>query len=83
MTYTITGWWDPETGVYTARVRTLTEPLTDHPEMDGVYRRVIEEYMPNDAGLDPDPDSFVRRDLADDETVPEDEQPYTYYEMHS
>lgn len=83
MTYTITGWWDPDTGIYTARVCTLTEPLADHPEMDGVYRRVIEEYMPNDAGVDPDPDSFVRRDLADDETVPEEERAYTYYEMHS
>jgi hypothetical protein len=83
MTYTISGWYDPEADNYVVRVRTLTEPLIEHPEMDGVYRRAIEEFMPNEFSVDPDPDTFTRRDLADDETVPEDERPYTYYEMHT
>lgn len=83
MHFDITGWQDEGSGLYVVRVRTLTEPLIEHPEMDGVYRRAIEEHFPNEFSIDPDPDSFTRRDLADDETVPEDERAYTYYEMHS
>jgi hypothetical protein len=84
MTYRVWGWYVPEAGHYIVRVSTLTEPVIEHPEMDGVYRRVIEEFMPNEFGLDADPGSFSRLDLdADDETVPEAERGYTYYEMHS
>lgn len=83
MHYTIIGWLDEETGLTIVRVRTLTQPVIEHPEMDGVYRRVIEEFMPNEFGLDPDPESFTRRDLVDDESVPEEEREFTYYEMHS
>lgn len=82
MTYKIFGWYDPTAGWYIVRVRTLTEPLTD--QLDGVYRRTIEEFMPNEFGLDVNPDSFTRLDLAaDDETIPEAERGYTFYEMHS
>lgn len=83
MHFKISSWQDEDTELYVVRVRTLTEPLLEHPEMDGVYRRAIEEYFPNEYSIDPDPDSFTRRDLADDETVPEEERAYTYYEMHS
>lgn len=83
MHYKITGWENEDPAMYVVRVRTLTEPLLEHPEMDGVYRRAIEEYFGNEYGVDPDPDSFTRRDLADDETVDEDERAFTYYEMHS
>lgn len=82
MTYRIWGWYVPDAGHYIVRVRTLTEPLTE--QLDAVYRRSIEEFMPNEFNLDADPDSFSRLDLAaDDETVPEAERGYTYYEMHS
>ncbi len=83
MTYTIWGWYDVTGNYYVARVRTLTEPVNEHPEMDGVYRRAIEEWMPNEYGVDPDAESFTRVDLPDDETIPETERGYTYYEMHS
>lgn len=84
MTYRIWGWYHPAGGYYIVRVSTLTEPVNEHPEMDGVYRRAIEEFMPNEFGVDADPGSFTRLDLAeDDETVPEAERGYTYYEMHS
>ena len=83
MHYTIEGWYDEETGLHVVRVRTLTQPVIEHPEMDGVYRRAIEEFMPNEFSLDPDPESFTRRDLVDDESVPEEEREFTYYEMHS
>lgn len=83
MHYSIIGWLDEETGHTIVRVRTLTQPVIEHPEMDGVYRRAIEEFMPNEFNLDPDPTSFTRRDLVDDESVPEEEREFTYYEMHS
>lgn len=82
MTYRIFGWYDIEGNYYIVRVRTLTEPLTE--QMDAVYRRSIEEFMPDEFGLDANPDSFTRIDLAtDDETIAEAERGYTYYEMHS
>lgn len=84
MTYKVSGWYDPEADNYRVRIRTLTEPVNEHPEMDGVYRRLIGEYMLNEFNLDPNPDTFTRLDLAeDDETVPESERGYTYYEMTS
>lgn len=83
MHFLLSGWYDEENDWYVGRVRTLTAPLIEHPEMDGVYRRALIEYMPNEHSVDADPDTFVRRDLADDETVPEEEREYTYYEMHS
>lgn len=84
MTYKVWGWYVPDPGYYIVRVSTLTEPVNEHPEMTAVYRRVIEEFMPNEFGLEPDPTTFTRLDLAeDDETVPEAERGYTYYEMHS
>lgn len=83
MTYTIWGWYDEEGDYYATRVRTLTQPVIDHPEMDGVYLRVIGEFMLNEFNIEPDSSSFTRRDLADDEGVPEEERPYTYYEMRS
>lgn len=83
MTYTIWGWYDEEGDYHATRVRTLTQPVIDHPEMDGVYLRVIGEFMLNEFNVEPDASSFTRRDLADDETVPEEERPYTYYEMRS
>lgn len=82
MHFTISGWYDIEGNYYLVRVRTLTEPLTE--QMDGVYQRAIEEYMPNEFGVDPVTESFTRVDLAeDDETIPEAERGYTYYAMHS
>lgn len=82
MHFTIVGWYDIEGNYYIVRVRTLTEPLTE--QMDGVYRRHIEEWMPNEFGADPDMGSFTRVDLAeDDENIPEAERGYTYYTMHS
>lgn len=84
MTYKISGWYDAEADNYRVRVRTLTEPLGGGPDWDGVYRRTIEEYMVNEFSLDANPDTFTRVDLAeDDETVPESERGYTYYEMTS
>lgn len=83
MHFLLSGWYDEEHDWYVGRVRTLTKPLIEHPEMDGVYRRVLIEYMPNEHNVDADPETFTRRDLADDETVPEEEREYTYYEMHS
>jgi len=83
MTYKIWGWYDEENGWSVGRVRTLTEPVNEHPEMDGVYKRILEEFFPNEFGIDVNPDTFTRRDLADDESVPEEERAYTYYEMHS
>jgi hypothetical protein len=83
MHFKLSGWVDEETGQSVARVRTLTEPLIEHPEMDGVYRRALEEFIPNEFSLDPDPDTFSRRDLADDESVDEEERAYTYYEMRA
>jgi hypothetical protein len=84
MHYKIIGWYDVDAGHYVVRVITLTAPVIEHPEMDAVYRRAIEEWMPNELGTDPDPESFTRLDLAeDDETIPEAERGYTYYEMHS
>jgi len=81
MTYKVWGWYVPDAGHFIVRVRTLTEPLTE--QLDAVYRRTIEEFMPNEFNLDADPGSFTRLDLPDDETVPEAERGYTYYEMHS
>lgn len=82
MTYKIWGWYHPTGGYYIVRVRTLTEPLTE--QLVAVYRRSIEEFMPEEFGMDADPDSFTRLDLAeDDETVPEAERGYTYFEMHT
>jgi hypothetical protein len=83
MHYKISGLIDEEAGTQTARVRTLTEPLNEHPEMDGVYQRILEEFIPNEFSLGPDPDTFSRRDLADDESVDEEERAYTYYEMRA
>lgn len=82
MTYKINGWYDAEADNYRVRVRTLTEPVNEHPEMDGVYKRILVEFFPNEFSLDGNPDTFTRTDLAeDDETVPETERGYTYYEM--
>lgn len=82
MTYKIFGWYDIEGNYYVVRVRTLTEPLTE--QLDAVYRRTIEEFMPNEFGIDADAATFTRVDLAeDDETIPEAERGYTYYQMHS
>lgn len=82
MTYKIWGWYHPAGGHYVVRVRTLTEPLTE--QLVAVYRRTIEEFMPEEFYMDPDPDSFTRLDLAeDDETVPAAERGYTYFEMHT
>jgi len=84
MTFTIVGWYDIEGNYYIVRVRTLTAPVIEHPEMDGVYRRAIEEFMPNEYGVDPDSASFTRVDVPeDDENIPEAERGYTYYAMHS
>jgi hypothetical protein len=83
MHFKLSGWYDDDAGKYVGRVRTLTEPLIEHPEMDGVYLRALVEYMPNEFSVDADPDTFVRRDLADDETVPEEEREFTYYEIRS
>lgn len=82
MHFTIVGWYDIEGKYYLVRVRTLTEPLTE--QMDTVYRRAIEEFMPNEYGVDPVTESFTRVDIPeDDETIPEAERGYTYYTMHS
>lgn len=82
MTYKIWGWYHPAGGHYVVRVRTLTEPLTD--QLVAVYRRSIEEFMPEEFAMDADPDSFTRLDLAeDDQTVPAAERGYTYFEMHT
>lgn len=82
MTFSILGWYDIEGNYYIARVRTLTEPLNE--QMDSVYRRYIEEWMPNEFSVDPDPETFTRIDIPDDdENIPEAEQGYTYYTMHS
>lgn len=82
MHFTIVGWYDIEANRYLVRVRTLTEPLTE--QMDGVYRRYIEEWMPNELSVDPDPESFTRVDIPeDDDSIPEAERGYTYYAMHS
>lgn len=80
MTYTISGWYEGD--LYRARVVTLTLDLDEHPEMIGVYQRVLrDEFIPTETGADANPDSFTRRDLADDESVPEEERPYSYLEM--
>lgn len=81
MTYTIWGWYEGD--LYRARVRTLTAPMIEHPEMPDVYRRVLEqEFIPQEASMDANPDSFTRVDFAeDDETVPESERGYSYMEM--
>lgn len=80
MTYRIWGWYVPEAGHYVARIRTLTEPLTE--QMDGVYARSLREFIPDEFSMDPNPESFTRLDLgADDETIPSAERGYTYYEM--
>lgn len=82
MTYKIRGWYDPEADNYRVRVRTLTEPLEGPPQWDSAYKRILVEFFPNEFNLDGNPDTFTRVDLAeDDETVPESERGYTYYEM--
>ena len=83
MHFKLSGWYDDDAGKYVGRARTLTEPLIEHPEMDGVYLRALVEFLPNEHGVDADPDTFVRRDLAGDETVPEEERAFTYYEIRS
>lgn len=80
MTYTIIGWYEGD--LYVARVRTLTSDLDDHPEMIGVYTRVMrDEFIPTETGLDANPDSLTRRDLDGDESVPGEEWPYSYLQM--
>ena len=83
MTVQLSGWYDEENGWYVGRVRTLTEDLNSNQYKEGACRRFLEEFMPNEFGVDPDPGTFTRRDLADDESVPEEERVYSYVEMHS
>ena len=84
MHYTIWGWTgEPPDTLHYVRARCLTEELDAEPVLESVVRRGIEEYMINDFSVEADPGSFTRRDLAGDESVPEEEWPYTWLEMHS
>lgn len=83
MTYSIWGWTDEETGLHHVRVRCLTIDLVTHSWTLRVYRQSIEGYMIDDFSVEANPDSFTRRDLEGDESVPEEERPYSYLEMTS
>lgn len=81
----VTGWYtaDPWVPPFYARVRATTEEAQTDPYSESIARRLLVEHINNEAGLIEDASTFTWRDLADDETVPEEDRIYRYYEMQS
>lgn len=79
----IRGWYEGDipNSPFRARLRVLTEDAEANPYMDTNARTLLEECCWNEASLPPNFDTYTWRDLADDETVPEEERAYRYYEV--